>query len=115
MDTFVLTVHIVVAVAMVGLILLQQGKGASTGATFGGGGANTVFGAAGSGNFLSRSTAILATIFFITSLSLAVLAKKRVASDFSLDPVVTESAPAPSLPGTGFNEVAGATEPKPAE
>ena len=111
MDTLVLTVHIVVAVAMIGLILLQQGKGASTGATFGGGGANTVFGAAGSGNFLSRSTAILATIFFITSLALAILAKNKVSQDYSLGPAVTQSAPAPELPGVAPGEVVGATEP----
>lgn len=77
METLVLAIHILVALAMIGLILLQQGKGAEAGASFGGGGSATVFGASGSGNFLTRTTAVLVTIFFITSITLAVFAKNR--------------------------------------
>ena len=134
MQTLLLTVHILIAVAMVGLILLQQGKGADAGATFGGGGSNTVFGATGSGNFLSRTTAILATLFFITSLSLAVMAKRQVSSEFTLgdaasEPVTAEQAAAaiqapvepvaepvvdepiaPELAGVAPGEIAGADE-----
>ena len=84
METLVLVVHIVIAVLMTGLILVQQGKGADAGATFGGGGAATVFGAAGSANFLTRSTAILTAIFFLTSLGLAIIAKKQAAELLSL-------------------------------
>lgn len=62
-----------VAVAMIVLILLQQGKGADAGAAFGSGASGTVFGAAGSANFLSRSTAVLATLFFILALAMAYL------------------------------------------
>ena len=78
MESFVLVVHVLVAVAMVGLILLQQGKGAEAGASFGAGASQTVFGAAGSVGFLTKMTAVLATIFFITSLGLALYARKAV-------------------------------------
>ena len=84
METLVLVIHILVALGMTGLILVQQGKGADAGATFGGGGAATVFGAAGSANFLTRSTAILTAIFFLTSLGLAIIAKKQAAELLSL-------------------------------
>ena len=69
----VLSVHVVIAALMIGLILIQHGKGADAGAAFGSGASGTVFGAKGSGSFLSRSTAILAALFFSTSLALAYL------------------------------------------
>lgn len=84
MHTFVLVVHILLAVMMIVLILVQQGKGAEAGASFGGGGAATVFGASGSGNFLTRLTAILTALFFVTSITLAVFAKKQTADAYSL-------------------------------
>jgi preprotein translocase subunit SecG len=92
-ESLILVVHIVVALGMIGLILLQQGKGAEAGASFGAGASNTVFGASGSANFLTKSTAFLTTIFFLTSLSLAYLAKKHAAELYSLAPL-TSSAPA---------------------
>ncbi|MCO8073249.1 preprotein translocase subunit SecG [Acinetobacter lwoffii] len=92
MQTFVLVVHIILAVLMIVLILVQHGKGADAGASFGGGGAATVFGASGSGNFMTRLTAILTALFFITSLTLAVLAKKESTNAYSLGAV--QSAPA---------------------
>ena len=70
MEQIILIVHMVAAVAIVGLILIQQGKGADMGASFGAGGSNTVFGPAGSGNVLTRATGILATLFFATSFGL---------------------------------------------
>jgi len=78
-DTILLVVQVFMALAIITLILLQKGKGASEGATFGGGGggAGSVFGASGSSNFLSKTTAILATAFFINSLALAYLAGNR--------------------------------------
>ncbi len=82
MDSVILAVHIVIAITLIGLILIQQGKGADAGAAFGGGGgggggaSSTVFGSQGSGNFLSKTTAILATVFFVTSLSLSYLSGK---------------------------------------
>jgi preprotein translocase subunit SecG len=71
METLVWIVHIVVAIAVIALVLLQHGKGADMGAAFGSGSAGSLFGSSGSANFLSRSTGILATVFFLTSLGLA--------------------------------------------
>ncbi|AXY55568.1 preprotein translocase subunit SecG [Acinetobacter chinensis] len=101
MHTFVLVVHIILAVLMVALILVQHGKGADAGASFGGGGAATVFGASGSGSFMTRLTAILTALFFVTSLTLAVYAKKQTTDAYSLKSVPTTTAPAQGgLPGT---------------
>ena len=92
MFTFILALHIIVAIAMIGLILIQHGKGADAGASFGAGSSGTVFGAAGSANFLTRATAVLTAIFFITSLTLAVHARKQAEDQFRLD--------GPSAPAT---------------
>lgn len=78
MGIILLVVHVCLALGIITLVLLQKGKGASEGATFGGG-ATSVFGASGSSNFLSKTTAILATAFFINSLALAYLAANREA------------------------------------
>ncbi|REH39843.1 protein translocase subunit secG [Paraperlucidibaca baekdonensis] len=77
METLVLVVHIIVAVVMIGLILLQQGKGAEMGASFGAGSSGTVFGSSGSTGFLTKLTAALALVFFVTSLGLAIYAKNQ--------------------------------------
>jgi preprotein translocase subunit SecG len=77
MESIILIGHIIVAVVIIGLVLLQQGKGADAGASFGGGASQTVFGSEGSGNFLTRSTSVLAVAFFLTSFSLAYYAKER--------------------------------------
>jgi len=84
---------VVIAVALVGLVLIQQGKGADAGAAFGGGASQTVFGSQGSGSFLTRLTTILAIVFFVTSFSLAVFAKQRaeVAGETGI-PMVQESS-----------------------
>jgi len=96
METLVVVVHVVIAVALVGLVLIQQGKGADAGAAFGGGASQTVFGSQGSGSFLTRMTTMLAIVFFVTSFSLAVFAKQRaeVAGEAGI-PVVEESHQAP--------------------
>jgi preprotein translocase subunit SecG len=73
-------VHILVAVAICGVILLQHGKGADMGAAFGSGASGSIFGAAGSANFLSRTTAALATVFFVTSLGLTYYSAQRSGS-----------------------------------
>jgi preprotein translocase subunit SecG len=70
MEFLVWVLHIVVAVVLVGLVLLQHGKGADMGAAFGSGASGSLFGASGSANFLSRATAVFATLFFLTSLGL---------------------------------------------
>ncbi len=74
METIIWIVHLVVAVALVGLILVQHGKGADMGAAFGGGSSGSLFGSSGSANFLSRTTAVLATCFFLTSMGLGYFA-----------------------------------------
>jgi preprotein translocase subunit SecG len=78
MEQIVLTIHIFTAIAVIVLVLLQQGKGAEAGASFGGAASQTVFGSQGSGNFLTRVTAILVTVFFISSLVLGKLTALRV-------------------------------------
>ena len=77
--TILLAVQMISAIAMVGLILVQHGKGADMGAAFGSGGSGSLFGASGSANFLSRTTAVLATIFFVTTLALAYFGTARTA------------------------------------
>ena len=86
-EQLVLVAHVLIAVAIIGLILLQQGKGAEMGASFGAGSSQTLFGAQGGGNVLTRFTAILATVFFVTSFTLAVIAKNK-AEALSTDGVI---------------------------
>jgi len=102
METLVIVIHIIVAILIVALVLLQQGKGADAGASFGSGASQTVFGASGSGNFLTRATTVAATIFFVTSLSLAIFAKDQ--AGFStpegvpiLNPDLLEQATTPQV------------------
>ena len=77
MQTLIVVIHVIVAIAIVGLVLLQQGKGADAGASFGAGASQTVFGSSGTGNFLVKATTIAAVIFFVTSLSLAIIARSQ--------------------------------------
>ncbi|MFM2484379.1 preprotein translocase subunit SecG [Celerinatantimonas yamalensis] len=76
MYNILLGVYLLVSLGLIGLVLIQQGKGADMGASFGSGASNTVFGSSGSGNFLTRSTAVLATLFFVISLALGHLSTK---------------------------------------
>ena len=75
MEKVILVIHLLIAFAIIGMILLQQGKGADAGASFGAGASQTLFGSGGTWNFFSKTTAILATLFFATSFGLAVIAK----------------------------------------
>lgn len=95
METLIIVFHILAALCIIGLILIQQGKGADMGASFGSGASQTLFGSRGSGNALTRSTAILATIFFATSLALSVLAKNRSEQAGQID---LPTAPASEIP-----------------
>lgn len=105
MEKFILIFHFLVAVALIGLILIQQGKGAEAGASFGAGASQTVFGSGGGWNFFSKMTALLATIFFVTSVSLAVTAKnKTVIEDFSIPAL--ESVPVETMQETDLPELA---------
>jgi preprotein translocase subunit SecG len=109
-----LIVQIVVSVAIIVLVLMQQGKGADAGAAFGSGASGTVFGAQGSANFLSRTTAILATVFFLNCIALAFLASGRTIASVSImdsakpsveskvevvAPAVSDVPPAPAAAG----------------
>jgi preprotein translocase subunit SecG len=88
LHTLVLVVHVLIGAAIVALVLLQRGKGADAGAGFGAGASGTVFGARGSANFLSRSTGVLALLFFCTSLGLTYLGTQRQAPKSLLDAAV---------------------------
>lgn len=95
LEKLIIVVHLLTALSVIGLILLQQGKGADMGASFGSGSSQTVFGAGGGGNVLTRATAILAAIFLATSLGLSVYAKRHANAVEDPDvPVVESSAPA---------------------
>jgi preprotein translocase subunit SecG len=91
----VLVVHLLSGLGVIGLVLLQHGKGADMGAAFGSGASGSLFGATGSANFLSRATAILAAVFFCTSLGLGYLATDRMQTSRSvMDVVPLQSTPA---------------------
>jgi preprotein translocase subunit SecG len=94
--------HGILCVGIVGLVLLQRGKGADAGAGFGAGASGTVFGARGSATFFSKLTAVLATLFFMTSMSLAWFATRPEARqpDSLVDKLVTEPAPAAPAPAS---------------
>jgi preprotein translocase subunit SecG len=115
--TIILAVQMISAVAMVGLILIQHGKGADMGAAFGSGGSGSLFGASGSANFLSRTTAVLATIFFVCTLALAYFGNLRptsggtsvLESPAAVVPApagdVPSVAPAPAAPASGAAQI----------
>jgi len=102
LQTSTMILHLFLCVSIVGLVLLQRGKGADAGAGFGAGASGTVFGARGSASFLSRTTAVLATLFFATCLMLAYLGGKPKVSVSVMDSVVPQStassSAAPVLP-----------------
>ncbi len=89
----VLTVHILVALVIIGLVLMQHGKGADMGAAFGSGASGSLFGATGSANFLSRTTGILAAVFFVTSLTLAYIASNKPKTTGSVMQETVQSVP----------------------
>jgi len=78
MYEILLVLYLLISLGLIGLVLIQHGKGAGMGASFGAGASNTVFGAAGSGNFLTRTTAILATVFFVISLVLGAMTNQKL-------------------------------------
>ena len=111
METLVWVVHVITAVVLVGLVLIQHGKGADMGAAFGTGSAGSLFGSSGSANFLSRSTAVAATVFFLTSMTLTYLSANPVKNQGVMDKVdvtqpMQQAAPAvPDAPGSKSKEV----------
>ncbi len=107
MSLAVLIIHVLAAASIIGLVLMQHGKGADMGAAFGSGSAGSLFGASGSANFLSRSTAVFAVIFFISSMGLSYLSFEKSSSVgiMSSEPApVNAEVPVPQVPtdtGTG--------------
>ena len=91
--SLLLTVHILVALSIIGLVLMQHGKGADMGAAFGSGASGSLFGATGSSNFLSHATAVLAAVFFVTSLSLAYVASQKPKTAGSVMQETVQSQP----------------------
>src|SRR5438876_10424561 len=97
--TLILVVDVIVALCIIGLVLLQHGKGADVGAAFGSGASGSLFGATGSANFLSRSTAVLAVIFFLTTFALAYIGSHRPREGGGIMDTAHEPAvPAPAVP-----------------
>ena len=106
MQTTILIIHTLIALGIIGLVLIQRGKGADAGAAFGSGASGTVFGSRGSTSFFSRATAVLATAFFATSLTLAYISSQRSGAPESLlenlpATEVEEQAPAVPAPDDG--------------
>lgn len=99
--TLVLAIQIISALVMIGLILVQHGKGADMGAAFGSGGSGSLFGASGSANFLSRTTAILATVFFVSTLALTYLgsSQSRTSNSVLQSTALPASSTAAQIPG----------------
>jgi preprotein translocase subunit SecG len=107
MDLVVLILHVIAAAGIIALVLVQHGKGADVGAAFGSGSAGSVFGSAGSANFLSRMTAGLALVFFLTSIGLSFLTNKRTAGKgvMANQPAATQSTPEKAPAASGVPDV----------
>jgi preprotein translocase subunit SecG len=103
-ENLVWVVHVVTAVVLIGLVLIQHGKGADMGAAFGSGSAGSLFGSSGSANFLSRSTAVAATIFFITSLSLTYIYSRPSKEQSVLDKVDVQTLQQQAVPAPAAAE-----------
>jgi preprotein translocase subunit SecG len=114
MEIVVLVLHVLAALGIVGLVLLQHGKGADVGAAFGSGASGSVFGSAGSANFLSRATAILALVFFLTSLGLTYFSSRKSGTQGVMadHPVTTQKVPG-QIPGQTPGQAAPVTPPAP--
>jgi len=120
LHSLLITLHLVLSAAIIGLVLIQRGKGADAGAGFGAGASGTVFGARGSATFFSKATAVVATLFFVTSLALTFVASQPAEAPKSLVESVQgeePAAPAPSGVPLGQDEVpvpGGSPAPAPA-
>jgi len=130
LQTLAVVFHVLFAFGIIGLVLLQRGKGADAGAGFGAGASGTVFGAQGSASFLSRTTAVLATLFFLSSLGLSYLFSQRTETTSVVDrvqgppqpagstgPATAQpppAAPVTTAPAAGSPAPAGGTVPAPA-
>ena len=109
--TTVLAIQMITALGMIGLILVQHGKGADMGAAFGSGGSGSLFGASGSANFLSRTTAVLAAVFFVCTLALAYFGNPRPQTGTSVLEGAALAVPAPAASGAA--QIPGTAAPAP--
>ena len=109
--TLILTAQMLSALGMIGLILVQHGKGADMGAAFGRGGSGSLFGASGSANFLSRTTAVLAAVFFVCTLLLAYLGNNRPQASGSVLEGAAVTAPAPVVDNSTAAQIPGNAAP----
>ena len=109
--TVVLAVQMLTALVMIGLILVQHGKGADMGAAFGSGGSGSLFGASGSANFLSRTTGVLAAVFFACTLLLAYFGNAQPRTGSSVLEGAAVTAPIPALVASGAAQIPGTTVP----
>ena len=107
--SIVLVVHVLAAIGVIGLVLVQHGKGADMGAAFGSGASGSLFGASGSANFLSRSTAVLAAVFFVTSLTLAFIASNKPRATGGVMQSAVQSQPV-SAPAAAAANASGSAE-----
>lgn len=114
MEKLVLVIHVLASVVLIGLVLLQHGKGADMGASFGGGASGSLFGVSGSSNFMSRATAIFVVIFFSTSLTLAYLASHKSTGGSVVKAHVTQESQVvvddKATPAVGAQSAVPATE-----
>lgn len=118
METVVMVLHVLTALAICGLVLLQHGKGADVGAAFGGGASGSIFGATGSANFLSRATAILAAVFFLSSMGLTYFGTRKTENKgvMATQPVPGKSGPVQvpvPVPGSPAGKPSITVEPLP--
>lgn len=109
--TILLAVQMIAALVMIGLILIQHGKGADMGAAFGSGGSGSLFGASGSANFMSRTTGVLAAVFFACTLLLAYFGNLRPADSGSVLERTSVTAPVPAPAASGAAQIPGTTAP----
>jgi preprotein translocase subunit SecG len=112
MEVLVMVIHVTSALGIIGLVLLQHGKGADMGAAFGGGSSGSLFGSSGSANFLSRSTSVLATVFFLTSLGLTWFSSHRGEHKGLMATPPASSAPATAPAGVPVPDKAGDADSK---
>jgi len=109
--TILLAVQMITALVMIGLILIQHGKGADMGAAFGSGGSGSLFGASGSANFMSRATGVLATVFFVCTLALAYFGNLRPSESGSVLEGAAVTAPVPAPAASGAAQIPGTSAP----
>ena len=113
METIILSIHVIAAAALIGLVLIQQGQGADAGAAFGSGASQTLFGSRGAGSFFTRTTTMLAIVFFLTSISLAWISARDASQESVLDRVQTQTSTGvelPQIPDIGAPATAPATD-----